>query len=247
MEKHFEEAFEGMGRLSPGSDATSSKAMAFYPEKDGETEILDIGCGKGADTFLMAKMFPKAKITSVDISQSNIRFINERAGEEGLSQRVSGKCMSMDKMSFGGKAFDLMWAQGSIYAIGFREGLRQWKKHLKSGGYIICSEVVWLVEEPSDESLEFWADEYPGIDTIEKKIEQIKEEGYDFVDSFTVPESDWDQGFYRPLKRNIDRMRRKYGWGLDAPETVQIFEREIAFYLRHNKEYGYAFFIMIKS
>ncbi len=250
MGKYLYEAFEQLERLSPGSNETSRKAMSlFQGEGEGEGEgidILDVGCGKGADTFLLADVFPSARITAIDIHESYIENINRRATREKLSERVSGRCLSMAGMPFEKESFELIWAQGSIYVIGFREGLRQWKKHLKSGGYLICSEVVWLVEEPSKESLEFWEAEYPGIDTIDNKIKQIREEGYLYENSFIVPKHDWDENFYRLLRKNIWGMKIKYRGNEEALKTIGMMEKEADFYDFHSDEYGYAFFSMKK-
>lgn len=246
MDKYFYEIFENMERLSPGSDETSKKALSLFPGLGGEIDILDIGCGKGADTFLMADVFPGARITSIDIYEPYIDHLNKKAARKGISDRVSGRCLSMRDMPFEEGAFDLIWAQGSIYVIGFKEGMRQWRRHLKDGGYLICSEVVWLTDEPSEESVEFWEEEYPGIDTIDHKIKLIEKEGYLYKNAFIVPKSDWDENFYRLLKRNIGELKGKYRYNETALEVMRVMEREAYFYDVHSEEYGYAFFGMRK-
>lgn len=47
-------------------------------------------------------------------------------------------------MDFVPESFDLIWAEGYIYIIGFKKGLQDWKKFLKPGGYLICSEISWF-------------------------------------------------------------------------------------------------------
>lgn len=34
------------------------------------------------------------------------------------------------------KSLDVIWAEGSIYIIGFERGLREWGRFLKDGGYL---------------------------------------------------------------------------------------------------------------
>ncbi len=247
MENYLYKVFENMERLSPGSDETSLKAMALFRGEAGPVEILDVGCGKGADTFLLAEAFPRARITAIDINSEYTDSICIRAEKEGLSDRVAGICMSMAEMNFEEKSFDLIWAQGSIYAIGFKQGLSQWKKHLKSGGYIICSEVVWLTQEPSRESIDFWNEEYDQIDTIVNKIKQIEEAGYIYQNSFVVKRSDWDEDFYNPLMDKIKSVKSKHVGNEAAMEAIEMMEREADFYHSHAGEYGYAFFSMVKS
>ncbi|WHY99634.1 hypothetical protein [Peribacillus simplex] len=51
------------------------------------------------------------------------------------------KNVSMFDMGFKTETFDLIWAEGSIYIIGFQKGLKVWKPFLNRGGYLVCSEV----------------------------------------------------------------------------------------------------------
>jgi hypothetical protein len=46
---------------------------------------------------------------------------------------VKGIVASMDKSPFRSEEFDLIWAEGAIYNIGFENGLRKWRKFLKKG------------------------------------------------------------------------------------------------------------------
>ena len=59
-EDYFYEAFQGMERLGPGSRESTEKALAFFPRKSQPVRILDVGCGVGTHTFLLASHFPKA-------------------------------------------------------------------------------------------------------------------------------------------------------------------------------------------
>ena len=59
--------------------------------------------------------------------------------------------MSMFEMSFDDETFDLIWAEGSIYIAGFVRG-SEIETSAEEGGYIVCSEISWLKENPSEES-----------------------------------------------------------------------------------------------
>lgn len=59
-------------------------------------------------------------------------------------------------MDFVPESFDLIWAEGYIYIIGFKKGLQDWKKFLKPGGYLICSEISWFKDIFSDKFKKFW-------------------------------------------------------------------------------------------
>lgn len=50
---------------------------------------LDIGCGTGVVPLLIAKAFPQARVTGVDIDQRSIDTARQRAQESGLNDRVT--------------------------------------------------------------------------------------------------------------------------------------------------------------
>lgn len=143
MEKYFYEAFEGMKRFGPGSDESTMRAAEMFPAKK-KPKILDIGCGIGTHTFAVAKKFPDADITAIDIYEPHIEKLNSLASEYGLSDRVRGIVMSMFEMTFENESFDLIWSEGAAYIAGFSNAIKDWKRLLKPGGYIICSEISWL-------------------------------------------------------------------------------------------------------
>ena len=60
MSSYFYLAFEGMKRLGPGSDDSTRRAMEWYQPGEEEIRILDMGCGRGTQTLLLAERYPKA-------------------------------------------------------------------------------------------------------------------------------------------------------------------------------------------
>lgn len=244
-EKYFYEAFEGMKRLGPGSAASTRRAMDFFPPKSG-IKILDVGCGAGTHTLMLAEHFPEADITAIDTHAPHIDGLNREADEKGISHRVRGKVMSMFEMSFDDETFDLIWAEGSIYIAGFVRGIRDWKRLLKKGGYIVCSEISWLKENPSEESKAFWNAGYADMNTITGKIEQIQREGYAFKGCFVCPVSDWTENYYDQIEENLRKMEARYGADSPAVETVSGLRQEIRLYHIHPDDYSYVFYAMEK-
>ncbi|MCR3955678.1 MAG: class I SAM-dependent methyltransferase [Gudongella sp.] len=244
MENYFFEAFEGLDRLAPGSQASTLKAISMYEGPREALSILDIGCGNGIHTMLLAREFPKAKIIAIDNHQKFIENLNKAMTSHGLSERVTGRCISMFDMDFDEKSFDLIWSEGAIYIAGFERGLNEWKKLLKDDGYLICSEVSWLVNSPSEEISAFWGEEYPQIDTIENKIKQIEAAGYNYEGHFITPRSDWTDNYYNPLQDNLDKMIEKYSDNDMAKQVIAMLQREIDLYHKYGNEYSYVFYVM---
>jgi len=57
--------------------------------------------------------------------------------------------------------FDVVWAEGSIFVIGFEKKLSCWKKFLKTGGSLALTRMVWFTENPPDEIATFMREAYP--------------------------------------------------------------------------------------
>lgn len=246
MEKCFFEAFEGMDRLGPGSKESTLKALSMYKMRNDNHSVLDIGCGNGIHTMILAENMKNSSILAIDNHPSFIDNLNEKAKELGFSNRVKGKCISMFEMHFEDNSFDLIWSEGAIYIAGFENGLRDWKRFLKDDGYLTCSEISWLVDSPSQEIYEFWHSEYPKMDTIENKIKQIENAGYTYKSHFISPVTDWTDNYYTPLENNLNIMREKYIDNEIAQQVIAILQKEIDLYKKYKDEYSYVFYIMTK-
>ncbi len=137
----------------------------------------------------------QGKIRGVDLFPVFINLFNSNAEKLNFQEQVKGIVGSMDNLPFQNEELDLIWSEGAIYNIGFEEGLNEWRKFLKTGGYIAVSEVSWFTDERPTEIDEFWMDAYPEIDTIPNKVEQMQKAGYIPVATFILPENCWIEHF----------------------------------------------------
>lgn len=247
MERYFYEAFDGMKRFGPGSDESTLRAIGMFAADKKNLKILDIGCGIGTHTLILAKKFPEADIIAIDNYAPHIERLNAMAAESGLAGRVHGVVMSMFDMTFADERFDLIWSEGSAYIAGFSHAIRDWKRLLRPGGYIICSEISWLNDEPSQESKEFWNKGYSEMNTIERKMQQIQEQGYELAGHFICPVSDWTENYYDPIAVNLKKIEERYPGNVQASEAVQNLREEIRLYRKHPNDYSYVFYAMKKQ
>ncbi len=205
-------------------------------------KILDIGCGTGQHTLLLADQFPNARITAIDNNDSYLRKLKERLQVKGLEKRVDVLNLSMFEMDFPKGTFDMIWAEGSIYIAGFQKGLQDWRKFLKKDGYLVCSEISWLHSHPSEESRQFWNQSYSDMNTIPDKIKQIEDNHYVYMSSFVLPKEDWTEEYYAPLAANLKHMREKYAGNEEALEAVEMIQQEINLYHEQSSDYSYVFY-----
>ena len=149
----------------------------------------------------------------------------------------------MDNLSLQEEELDLIWSEGSIYNIGFERGLREWRKFLKTGGYIAVSEGTWFTEQRPAEIEAFWMDAYPEIDTIPNKVAQMQSAGYMPVASFMLPDSCWTEDFYEPQLAAHATFLKENKSNQAAEDFIANQRHEIQLYHKYKAYYGYAFYI----
>ena len=240
----FFEAFANMQRLGPGSTESTQKSMAIYPKKDEPIQILDVGCGVGTPAFLLAENFLNATIIGIDNHMPFIEQLNRSAKEKGLENRLSGLYMSMFEMTFPDESFDLIWSEGSIFITGFEQGINDWKRLLKAGGYLVCSEASWLTDSPAEKIYNYWHEQYPEIDTVSNQLKIIEKAGYALKGHFVLPVTDWTENYYDYMQINLDVMRKKYAGNMETMECINMFQLEIDMYHKYSDAYSYVFYVM---
>lgn len=239
------EYFLNTKRQGPGSPEITRKALSFIDNLTDESLIADIGCGTGGQTLVLARHAPGC-ITGVDLFPGFIDRFNRNAGELKLQDRVKGIVGSMDCLPFREEEFDLIWSEGAISHIGFERGLKEWRKFLKTGGYVAVSEATWFTEERPAEIYNFWRDAYPEIDTVSHKIAQVQKAGYLPVAAFMLPENCWTEHYYAPQAVARERFLDKYAGNKTAEEFMALQRYEEALYRKYKEFYGYVFYIAKK-
>ncbi len=236
------EYFSAIERQGPGSSEVTLKALSFIDNLTAESRIADIGCGTGGQTMVLAQHAP-GQITGVDLFSAFIDLFNRNAKNLNLQNRVKGITGTMEKLPFQKEELDLIWSEGAIYNIGFEQGLKEWHKFLKPGGYIAVSEASWFTEKRPSEIHKFWMDAYPEMDTIPNKLAQLQNAGYIPVATFILPENCWTENFYVPQVAAQEAFLKKYTGNRTAEELVANQREEAKLYAKYKAYYGYAFYI----
>lgn len=233
-----------MPRQGSGRDKYTQKAYEILP-KINHPKILDIGCGPGMQTIKLAKL-SDGEVIGTDIFQQYLDQLKELIKKENLHNRVKAINQSMDDIKFPEGYFDIIWAEGSIFIIGFENGLKEWKKYIKPNGYLAVHEMAWLKENPPREIQEYWEKVYPKISTIDNMIKIIQKCGYTLLGHFALPEDAWWDLYYTPLEKRLIELRVKYENNTEAVEMINEEQLEIDLFRKYNSWYGSVFFIMQK-
>ena len=240
------EYYSTIERQGPGSPEVTIKALSFIDNLTNESKIVDIGCGTGGQTIVIANHTP-GYITGIDLSPIFINIFNVNSQKLNLQNRVNGIVGSMDNLPFQNEELDLIWSEGAIYNIGFQRGINEWYKFLKKGAFLAVSEASGFTQERPVEIDEFWNNEYPEIDTISNKVTQMEKAGYIPIATFVLPENCWTENFYVPQVSAQEKFLQKYVGNKTAEELVENQRHEAELYYKYKEFYGYVFYIGKKT
>lgn len=230
-------------RQGPGDDDCTRRALALcYPLPDS-SRVLDVGCGPGAQTLVLAEELRRATITAIDVHQPYLEELQTRAVVAGVSDRVTAENMPMEAIAFPPESFDLIWAEGSAYIMGVASAVAAWKRLLAPGGFLALTDLVWLTEDKSVEAVEFFAQEYPAMTDRAGISENVRDAGYELVDHFTLPDSAWWDAYYTPLLARLPALETKYSGDAAALSVIRSAKREVEIRRQFTSLYGYEFFI----
>jgi SAM-dependent methyltransferase len=234
-------------RQGPGSDAATLRALELSAiDREVPLAVADIGCGTGASTLVLAEAL-NGRITAVDFLQDFLDELERRAADAGLAERISALACSMDALPFDEQSLDLIWAEGSIYNIGFEQGVRDWRPFLREGGVLVASEITWLTDKRPAELDAHWQAAYPEIDTASNKLAALERQGYTPIGYFVLPRSCWFDEYYGPMQERFEAFLQRHGSTQQAEALVASEREEIRLYERFQDYYSYGVYIAQKS
>ncbi len=239
----FFEIFSGLPRQGPGDTESTLRALALVPTVGPDARVLDVGCGTGLPTRVLAQN-SAARFIAIDNHELFVNILNEEVTKLGLRDRVEARVGDMSQLEFPPGSFDLIWCEGAVYVVGVESVLRRWRPLLAPGGHIAITEACWMKPDPPPECAAFWEQEYPAIRDVSALLRVIEECGYETVGHFALPPSSWWDDYYRPLQRNISGFRDRHRNEPDAQAIAEQVQREINMWHAYAEFYSYQFFVM---
>jgi serine/threonine-protein kinase HipA len=236
--------FESMPRQGPGSDACTREALRRLPPLPAAARVLDLGCGTGASTLVLAATLPTS-IIAVDVHQPFLDRLVAAAHERGLAPLIETRCADMRAPGVPPGSVDLLWSEGAVYLLGFEQGLRLWRPLLAPGGWLVVSECSWLTADPPAEAAAFFRAGYPGMAGIGQNVERADAAGLAVVHYCTLPSAAWWDEYYTPLEARMADLAPDADPALAA--VIEETRREIELYRAHGDSYGYVFYLLRPS
>jgi len=174
------------------------KAFRMLPQLD-KPRILDVGCGSGVPTMELARL-SNGEITGMDINEELLDVLRRKIEKAGVSDRVKVIKCSIFDMEFPDESFDIIWSEGSIYVIGFEQGLQEWKRFLKPNGFMVVHDEKGNVTE---------------------KMKQISSCGYELLGYFELDKDKWWAEYFAPLEKLVVETRKKR---TDDPKVIEALQ-----------------------
>jgi hypothetical protein len=125
-------------------------------------------------------------------------------------------------LDFPKESFDIIWAEGSIYAVGFESGLKEWRPLIKDQGFLVVH------------------DDYQDHPD---KLQLIRECGYRLLDSFRISHETWWREYYQPLETHLQELQKRSA-DPDLQEVLRKEEDEIKWFKAHKS--SSIFYVMQK-
>ncbi len=245
MEALFE-LFESLPRQGPGSDASTRRALAALPRLPATPRILDLGCGSGRQSVVLA-LETGGFVDAVDRHEPFLRNVMDNARKAGVAEHVQTRCESIEAFEASAESYDLVWSEGALYAVGLERGLDLAYKRLKPRGLLAFTEASWLTSNPPLAARSFWAAAYPGMARVDQNRAKAERAGFRVLDSFILPAEDWRSEYYSPLRDRIEELREQSFARTDLALAIAEVEDEIAVFERHGDCYGYVFYLLQKT
>lgn len=182
----------------------TKKAFKLIPKYKNPC-ILDIGCGTGVPTIELAKI-SKGHVIGLDINEKSLDLLQIKINKLGLKNQVTIIKDSLSTMDFPNEFFNIIWAEGSIFVIGFENSLKNWRQFLKPNGFLVFH------DQNKDKN---------------KKLKLIKKYNYKLLAHFELSYHTWWLEYYTPLEELIKKFNYQYPYDSKLNEYLNKDKIEI--------------------
>ncbi|MET7422868.1 methyltransferase domain-containing protein [Dactylosporangium sp. NPDC005555] len=124
-----------------------TEVMAWVHERAGAVStVLDLGAGTGAGTLALARRFPGATVTAVDVSPEMLHRLRHKAHAAGLADRIRTVEADLDTAEHDdqhdNQHNDLVWAANSLHHLADPvASLSRIRAAIRPGGHLVAFEM----------------------------------------------------------------------------------------------------------
>lgn len=242
LESAYATVFAGTPRQGPGSERSTRKALSLLPPLPETGTVLDLGCGTGASTLVLAKELDRPILAS-DVNELSLEVLKQKA--EAAGARITTSLASADATGQPPDSAALIWCEGAIFTVGVEKALRHWHPTLKQGGLVAFTELAWFGKQRPKEADDFFGSVYPPMTDAASLLSRCLGCGYRLEAMFALPQADWWDEYYAGFIPALERHRGSSD--PDIQRVLAIGDREVEIYRRFGETYGYVFVILSKA
>jgi SAM-dependent methyltransferase len=237
----FLAVFEALPRQGPGNRESAARALALCRDLPAAPDILDLGCGVGAQTLHLAEL-TQGQIVAVDKHVPMIERLTRIVADKGLSDRIRPVVGDMADTGLEPASFDLVWSEGALYFVGIEKALDICRRLLRPGGYVAFTDAVWKKADPPTDLRDSFG--YPGMGGVDDILVTAGRCGYEVLGHFPIPPEAWWDDFYTPMQMRIAELEVEYAHDVEALVALAEVAREPAMHREFSDYYDYEFFVM---
>lgn len=211
---------------------------------DGDSRVLDMGCGKGEPAMLLATTYG-CRVTGVDFEPTFLKEARERCHKMGVGDQCEFIESAGARYPITETSYDLAMCLGASFIYnGFEPTVKALAKGLKTDGYLAVGEPYWKDPNPPTEYLKregIGPDQYA---TLAENLERLRDWGFELVSLLDASLAGWDS-YEAHHWEAVDLWRRENPGHPKVKEVVKRMEMERETYLRWGREVlGWAIFVM---
>lgn len=133
-----------MGTTKHMGGFESSRELVQLCHIDGQSYVLDVGCGAGATACYLAKELG-IEVVGVDLRMSMIARAEERATREGVRGSVEFRVADAQVLPFTDNLFDVVLCESVVTFIKDKQGVvEELSRVTRPGGYVGLNEEIWI-------------------------------------------------------------------------------------------------------
>jgi ubiquinone/menaquinone biosynthesis C-methylase UbiE len=124
--------------------------------------VLDVGCGSGSMSRLIASSFPQAEVVGVDLREQYLDFARARALDEGI-RNLTFRDGDVFALPFPDASFDVVWSKYLLQWLREpKSALAEMKRVTKPGGCVVSCDYVG-----------FGIEHFPIAADVERQVREI--------------------------------------------------------------------------
>jgi len=219
-------------RSSPGSVDTAEQVLSALG-KIRPQQSLFVGDDTDTPRLMLGRLGGALKAAFTD------KFRAEQGRECGLDSTVV-QLYELPKIEGG---FDLIWYNGIVEFDGCRQRLSELRGRLKSGGILIYRAISRLTEASADVS-DFCQKRFGEFLPLDKIVFLAKESGWQVLDFYIAPKSDWTTNYYIPLAAAAEEYVGIHKEDSEVSLGMSELRKEVDIFNAHCEEYSCVYYIL---